>query len=102
MNKNTHYRTIAAMIDAAGSQVISVTFRKKTGQMRTIPIQQAALATHVKGERGSERHVRAAKTRAENHPNLMPVFDMGKRAIRSINMDTVTRIATGGHVYEVA
>lgn len=91
------YDAIVALIEAQGSRIFSVEFVKKDGSYRRMQCQNAATATHCVAE-PSERAKRAAATRRENHPNLLPVFSMDAGAIRSINMDTLLRINGQGTV----
>ena len=90
------------LITAAAGRFCNVTFTKKDGTERTMLVQPASLPLHVKGEEATEAGRRAAQTRKERHPHLFPVWDAEKRAIRSVNLATVTRIATGGTVHTYA
>ena len=65
-------------------------------------IQPASLKLHVKGDAATDAGRKGAETRAARHPHLMPVWDAEKKAIRSINLSTVTRIAVGGQVHTFA
>ncbi|WP_299970186.1 hypothetical protein [uncultured Roseobacter sp.] len=88
------------MIAAARGRFVSVTFTKKDGSERQMRIQPATLKHHLKGDKASESARRAAQTRAECHPHLMPVWDAEARAPRSVNLATISRIAVDGYVYE--
>ncbi len=90
------------LITSSGSRFCSVTFIKKDGSLRRMCVQPASLQLHVKGDAATDAGRKGAETRAARHPHLMPVWDAEKRAIRSINLETVTRIATGGQVHEFA
>ena len=95
------YETLKGIIDRQGSRIFSVEFVKKDGSYRSMQCQAAATATHCSQD-PSERAQRAARTRAENHPNLVPIYSMDAGAIRSINLDTVLRLIGEGTVlYEV-
>ena len=76
-----------------------VTFVKKDGSARVMLIQPAALKFRVKGDDASPAARQAAETRAARHPHLLPVWDVVARAVRSVNLETVQRIAAGGNVY---
>lgn len=91
------YATIISLIEAQGSRIFSVEFVKKDGSYRRMQCQNAATATHCVTD-PSDRAKRAAATRRENHPNLLPVFSMDAGAIRSINMDTLLRLTGEGKV----
>ncbi|MGR3492060.1 MAG: hypothetical protein ACU0DW_08375, partial [Shimia sp.] len=79
----------AALVQAADR--VTVTFRKVDGTRRTMRILPGAIAAHVKGDDASPAAQKAAATRKARHPHLLPVFDADKRAIRSVNLRTVTR-----------
>lgn len=87
------------LITAAAGRIIAVTFTKKDGTARTMQVQPAAMAKRVKGDAATDAGKRATLTRKATHPNLLPVWDVEAKAARSINLATVTRIATGGHVH---
>lgn len=92
----------AAIIASAGGRITSVTFTKKDGTRRVMKINPAKLRLHLKGKDASEAAREAAATRKERHPHLMPVWDIEADAARSVNLLTVSRIATGGRVYRFA
>ncbi|MEM1088446.1 MAG: hypothetical protein AAGH90_12020 [Pseudomonadota bacterium] len=91
-----------SIIEDAGSQFVAVTFIKQDGSLRQMNIQPAALKSHVKGADASPAGQRAAATRKARHPHLMPVWDVEKAAIRSINLATVQSIKTGGQTHTFA
>ena len=80
-------------IESCGNRFASVEFIKRDGTLRRVTIQQAAMAPRIKG---TERGRRAAATRRENHPELLPVWDVHKRAFRSVNLATVLNVTIGG------
>ncbi|WP_306114204.1 MULTISPECIES: hypothetical protein [unclassified Roseovarius] len=88
------------MIAAAKGRFVSVTFTKKDGSERVMRVQPATLKYHLKGDSASESARKAAQTRAERHPHLMPVWDADKAAARSVNLATISRIAVDGAVHE--
>ncbi|WP_299960783.1 hypothetical protein [uncultured Roseobacter sp.] len=87
------------MIAAARGRFVSVTFTKKDGSERQMRIQPATLKHHLRGDTASESARKAAQTRAERHPNLMPVWDTEARAPRSVNLATISRIAVDGKIH---
>ena len=91
-----------ALIASAAGRFASVTFTKKDGSRRVMRVQPATLKYHVKGAAASEAAQKAIQTRAERHPNLMPVWDAEACAPRSVNLETVSRIAVNGAVHEFA
>ncbi len=95
------YAQIKALAATAGARFITCEFVKVNGEERTMTIQPRALAKHVKGEAASESAQRGAATRAANHPNLWNVWDVHKRAPRSVNMDTLSAIVIDGTRYEL-
>lgn len=76
-----------------------VNFTKKDGTERTMKVQPAALKFRVKGQAASEAAQKAVVSRAANDPNLLNVWDVERAGPRSINLDTVSRIAAGGEVH---
>ena len=90
------------LIASAGGRFCAVTFTKKDGSERVMRVQPAKLRHHVKGDAATDAGKRAAATRAQRHPNLMPVWDAEKDAPRSVNLATVSRIAVNGQVHSFA
>lgn len=87
------------LITGAGGRFCAVTFTRKDGSERRMQVQPAALRLRLKGDAASEPARRAALTRAERHPHLLPVWDVRARAPRSINLATVSRIAVDRRVH---
>jgi len=94
----TKYDLIRQIAEAQGSRIFSVVFVKKDGTPRTMLVQYAATATHTLGEDAPLIKQQAAAARRANNPNLLNVFDMDRKAIRSINMDTLKIIRGQGRV----
>lgn len=84
------------IFDLAKGRFISITFRKKDGTIRTLTCQPSAVKTHLSPS-PSPSHVKAAETRKKNHPNLLPVYDVHSRSIKSINLDTILSVKIDGH-----
>ena len=91
-----------SLIEDAGSQSVAVTFFKQDGSLRRMIIQPAALKSSVKGDASTASGQKAAATRKARHPHLMPVWDVEKAAIRSINLATVQSITAGGQTHTFA
>lgn len=87
------------IIVGSAGRFCRVVFTKKDGTIRHMTVQPAALKFHVKGESASDAGRKAAATRAERHPHLMPVWDAEKKAPRSINLSTVSQITAGGETH---
>lgn len=85
-----------ALIAAAHGRFCVVTFVKADGSRRVMRVQPAVLKFHVKGEAASEMGRKAAATRAQRHPNLLPVWDAEAKAPRSVNLATVLTIKVDG------
>ena len=85
-----------AILAAAGNRFVAVTFIKKDGTVRRMSVHPTAIRAHVKGAGASEVAQVAAQRRAENNPHLLNVWDAKARAPRSVNLDTVLRIAADG------
>lgn len=102
MSNPKKYAQIKALLATAGARFISIHFTKKDGSDRQMTFNPAAAPKRVKGEEASEQAQRAAATRATNNPNLVNVWDNGKQAFRSINMDTIYRIVIDGVRYDLS
>lgn len=85
-----------ALIAAAQGRFCVVTFIKADGSRRVMRVQPAALKFHTKGDAASEAGRKAAETRAQRHPNLLPVWDAEAKAPRSVNLATVLSIKVDG------
>ena len=96
---NTERDMLRTLLEGCGSRFALVTFVKKDATVRQMLIQHAATKFRVKGESASEQAQRAAKTRAENYPNLFNTYDVDRREIRSINLDTVLHVKSGRDLY---
>lgn len=77
----------------------AVTFTKADGTQRTMQIVPGKLVAN--GDAVSKAYERATKTRKARHPHLLPVWDAEAGAARSVNLATISRIATpsGVHSY---
>jgi hypothetical protein len=84
---------IRALINSAGATFVSIDFIKKDGTPRRMICQLPAIQNHIVG---SERGEKAAATRRANHPELMPVYSVDSKGIRSINLSTVYRVKVRG------
>lgn len=84
---------IRKLIMSAGATFVTVEFVKKDRTKRRMQCHLPAIKSRIIG---SERGARAAATRAVNHPELMTVYSVDARAIRSINLSTVFRVAVRG------
>lgn len=87
------------MLDAGRCRLMSIDFVKMDGTRRKMVINPRAVATHL-AKNPSPAGKQAAATRKERHPNLIPVYEVGK-GIKSINTDTVLAVRMGGSEYHV-
>jgi hypothetical protein len=92
---------IRSLIASAGSRFASVVFVKKDRTERTMLVQPATGRLRVKGEAGSPSARQGAETRAQNHPHLLPIWDAGEQAFRSINLDTVLSVQVDGVRFDI-
>ncbi|SHJ24561.1 hypothetical protein SAMN05444417_3301 [Wenxinia saemankumensis] len=86
------------LIEAEGGRIVTVTFTKADGLERVMKIQPSALRSRVKGEAASPSAQQAAATRKARHPHLFNAWDVEKGGPRSINLGTISRIASRGTV----
>ena len=94
------YNTMRALVASAKGQFCSVTFIKKDGSERLMNVQPAVIQKHIKDpDEVSEIDKQRTESRRANNPHLLPVWDVQKQAIRSVNLDTVTQIKVGGEVF---
>ena len=91
---------IKAKIESAKGQFCAVEFIKKDGTVRKMTIQPATLKFKVKGDAASDKAKRATATRKANNPHLLAVWDVKAQGVRSINLDTLTRLSVGGKTWE--
>lgn len=89
------------IIKASEGHCCTVSFIKKDGSLRQMRVQPAGLKFHAKGDAATDAGRKGAVTRAARHPHLLPVWDAEKRVIRSVNLDTGTRVAVGGQVQKI-
>lgn len=92
---------IKKLIASAGATFLAVEFIKVDGTERTMQIQLPAIASRLVGDAASDSAKQAVATRKVNHPNLFPVFDVAKKAIRSLNLDTVFAVTVRGSRFDV-
>lgn len=87
--------TIADHIRSCGARFGTVVYFKKDSTIRRLTYQMAAMPSRVLG---TDRGQRASATRKANHPNLLTVWDVHKRAFRTVNLDTVLTVKAAGVV----
>jgi len=96
------YAQIKALLATAGARMINIKFRKVNGEERSLTFNPKAAPKRVKGEAASKSAQQAAKTRSDNNPNLINVWDHAKQGFRSINMDTIYQIVIDGTVFDLS
>jgi len=93
------YSEIAHFIESNGSKFMTIEFVKKNGEKRSINFNPRAAKNHLVDEYKSASTAQAVETRKANNPHLLAVWEHnnsdGSTKFRSINMDTVLRIACG-------
>jgi hypothetical protein len=92
---------INTLIDSAGSTFLAVEFFKVDGTLRTMQVQTHAGRALLAGESASESAKQAVETRRANNPHLRNVFDVAKRAWRSINLDSLIAVTVRGTRFEL-
>lgn len=91
----TRRKIVAATIKAASGRFITVDFIKKDGTFRTMNIQPETVKTHL-AVNPSISGRKAAESRRKRHPNLLPVWDLSSKHIKSVNIDTVVSVRIDG------
>lgn len=90
------------------SKIKRVTFNKKDGSVRNMSVNTRFIKGIVDKYK-SERTKQSVETRKKNNPNLISVMDItlkrkgepDYKCWRSINLETVTQIKSGGKVLDV-
>ena len=77
------------MIYDLHGKVFGATFIKKDGSIRNINCR-TGVVKHLKG--GEKRY---------NYDNLLCVYDMQNKGYRTINIDTLKQLRTGGNTYHI-
>ena len=88
-----------AILASAGSQFLSATWAKKSGEVVTRVYQTHAGFKLLSGDAASDSAKQAVATRKENNPHLVNVFDIKAEGWRSFNTDTVRRISCNGQIH---
>ena len=73
-------------------QIFGVRFFKKDGKARTMSARLGV----SKGVNGTGK-----RWDRSDYPNLITVFDMGKDAFRTVNLDTIQSVTAKGNVFYV-
>ncbi len=102
MSNPAKYKQIKALLATAGARFVSVYFIKKDLSERVMSYNPKSAAKRVKGEAASASAQQAVKTRSENHPEFINVWDSTKQAFRSVNMDTIFKIVIDGTTYNLS
>lgn len=87
---DAHRALVKRAIHNNAAMRCAVTFTKKDGTVRRMIVTQYKMKALLKGDEATESGKQAAATRAQTHPNLMPVYDDEAGGIRSIDLDTVS------------
>ena len=74
------------MRELAGGKIFSIEFIKKDGSLRPM-LCRFGVTKDVTGR---------GKDNLENYDNLMKVYDISKKAYRTINLKTITKISING------
>jgi len=96
----TKYQMIRDILDMNKGRFLTVTFIKKDGKERSMNIQPAAVRTRL-AVNPDPSAIQGAETRRRNNPNLIPVYDVKKGDIRSINVDTIKSIRSNHFTFNV-
>lgn len=89
MNTEEKRQAIRDLIFANPNQVFSVTYVKKNNEQRKLVCR-----------RGVKKYLKGGKSTTEHVPNLLNAWEMKVGGeYRSINLDTVTRLAVNKQVY---
>ncbi len=96
---NRKHTQIKGFIAESGSKFMTIEFIKKDGSLRKMNFNPQSAKNHVVGDAASDSAKQAVETRKRNNPHLLNIWEMNNQdettKFRSINMDTVTRVAVG-------
>lgn len=95
LEAQTRRDLILGLLDRAGGRFAAITFTKKDGTERKLMVQPAAVETHTTGCK-TKASAMGVLARRINHPHLIPVFDTVAKRIKSINLNTVSRVSVDG------
>jgi hypothetical protein len=95
----TRRAAIRTLIDSAGSTILSVEFTKVDGSTRVMQCQTHAGKSLLAGDAASASAKQGVETRKANNPHLRAVYDIGKRAWRSMNLDSMFALTVRGVRY---
>jgi len=99
---NTRQKNIRDLINSARGRFASVEFVKKDGTVRVLQVQPAAAKFHVKGDKASAAAQQATKTRKENNPNHLAVWDVVDQCFKTVDLDTVFAVTVDKTRYSVS
>lgn len=104
------------LIEEQGGKIFGCTFRKKSGEKRDMVCRQNVSSYITGGQNPNKPEsdkiivfdvekmnqlVREFREKHDKEPNTADKFSMGRRAYRTINIDTLERVAVDGQEYEV-
>lgn len=92
------YQMVRSILKNNRGRFLTIHFKKKDGTLRKMNIQPATMRL---SSNPSPAHVKASATRAANHPNLIPVYDVKSKGVRSINVDTIQSIRANKLTFNV-
>ena len=79
------------LLDFLGNKIFTATFRKKDGSLRVMNCR-LGVKKHLKG---------GQKSYNDDDFNYLTVFDLNKKAYRTININTLKQIKANGKVIEL-
>jgi hypothetical protein len=95
-NITARRKLILAVMDSADNTIFTVEFYKRDGSLRKMQVQRGGIEKLLVGDDASDAAKQAVATRKRNHPELVAVYDLRSKSIRSINLDTVISITLRG------
>lgn len=79
------------LLDFLGNKIFTATFRKKDGSLRVMNCR-LGVKKHLKG---------GQKSYNDDDFNYLTVFDLNKKAYRTININTLKQIKANGKIIEL-
>lgn len=94
------YQMVRDILSNNHGRFLTIHFVKKDGTLRRMNIQPAAIKFRL-SVNPSPSSIQASAARSANHPNLVPVYDVKAKAVRSINVDTIQSIRANKFTFNV-
>lgn len=90
---NEYFDYVRDLLWEEPSKFTGVVFRKADGSIRRMVIKQSSIKKNVKGDAACETAKKALATRKANNPNLIAVYDVADKSIKSLDMNRLISVS---------